>query len=146
MGRKYKRHVLLSLAVVILTGVIIGYKLWNKPHEDIKNASAIRINAMALYHTLANDSSHTPSSFINQVLVVSGKVKHVSENRQKQQVILLETNVPDGSVNCTMEENVRNVKAGDSILLKGICMGYTGGDQDIQLPGDVFLIRCYHSF
>jgi riboflavin synthase alpha subunit len=45
-----------------------------------------------------------------------------------------------------MEENVRNVKAGDSILLKGICMGYTGGDQDIQLPGDVFLIRCYHSF
>jgi hypothetical protein len=45
-----------------------------------------------------------------------------------------------------MEENVKIVKAGDSILLKGICMGYTGGDQDIQLPGDVFLIRCYHFF
>jgi hypothetical protein len=131
---------------VIITGVIIGYKLWNKPHENIKNASAIKINAIALYNTLANDSLYTPSSLINQVLVVSGKVKSVSKNQQKQQVILLETNVPDGSVNCTMEENVKIVKAGDSILLKGICMGYTGGDQDIQLPGDVFLIRCYHSF
>jgi hypothetical protein len=146
MGRKYKRYAFWSLAVVIVTGVIIGYRLWNKPHENIKNASAIKINAIALYNTLANDSSHTPSSLINQVLVVSGKVKRVSENQQKQQVILLETNVPDGSVNCTMEEKVKIVKAGDSILLKGICMGYTGGDQDIQLPGDVFLIRCYHSF
>ena len=146
MGRKYKRYAFWSLAVVIVTGVIIGYRLWNKPHENIKNASAIKINAIALYNTLANDSLYTPSSLINQVLVVSGKVKRVSENQQKQQVILLETNVPDGSVNCTMEENVKIVKAGDSILLKGICMGYTGGDQDIQLPGDVFLIRCYHSF
>jgi hypothetical protein len=146
MGRKYKRYAFWSLAVVIVIGVIIGYRLWNKPHENIKNASAIKINAIALYNTLANDSSHKPSSLINQVLVVSGKVKSVSENQQKQQVILLETNVPDGSVNCTMEEKVKIVKAGDSILLKGICMGYTGGDQNIQLPGDVFLIRCYHSF
>ena len=146
MGRKYKRYAFWSLAVVIITGVIIGYRLWNKPHENIKNASAIKINAIALYNTLANDSSYTPSSLVNKILVVSGKVKRVSENQQKQQVILLETNVPDGSVNCTMEEKVKIVKAGDSILLKGICMGYTGGDQDIQLPGDVFLIRCYHSF
>ena len=136
----------MSLVLVIVTGVIIGYRLWNKPHEDIKNASATTINAIALYNTLANDSSHTPSPLINQVLIVSGKVKRVSENQQKQQVILLETNVTDGSVNCTMEEYLKNVKAGDSILLKGVCMGYTGGDQDIQLPGDVFLIRCYHSF
>ena len=146
MGRKYKRYAFWSLAVVIVTGVIIGYRLWNKPHENIKNASAIKINAIALYNTLANDSSYTPSSLVNKILVVSGKIKRVSENQQKQQVILLETNVPDGSVNCTMEEKVKIVKAGDSILLKGICMGYTGGDQDIQLPGDVFLIRCYHSF
>ena len=146
MGRKYKRYAFWSLAVVIITGIIIGYRLWNKPHENIKNASAIKINAIALYNTLANDSSYTPSSLVNKILVVSGKIKRVSENQQKQQVILLETNVPDGSVNCTMEEKVKIVKAGDSILLKGICMGYTGGDQDIQLPGDVFLIRCYHSF
>lgn len=136
----------MALAVVVVTGVTIGYRLWNKPHEDIKDASAIKINAIALYNTLANDSLHKSTTFINKVVEVSGKVKQVSENQQKQKVILLETNVSDGSVNCTMEENVKSVKAGDSILLKGICMGYVGGDKNIGLPGDVFLIRCYHSF
>jgi hypothetical protein len=24
-------------------------------------------------------------------------------------------------------------------------MGYTGGDIDMELPGDVFLIRCYRA-
>lgn len=136
----------MALAVVVVTGVTIGYRLWNKPHEDIKDASAIKINAIALYNTLANDSLHKSTTFINKVVEVSGKVKQVSENQQKQKVILLETNVSDGSVNCTMEENVKSVKAGDSILLKGICMGYAGGDKNIGLSGDVFLIRCYHSF
>lgn len=146
MGRKFKKYIFLSLVVLIATGMVIGYKVWNTPHEDIKNAVAIRTNAIALYSTLANDTSHAPSVFINKVLEVSGKVKQISENQQKQQVIFLETNVSDGSVNCTMEENIKNIKVGDSILLKGICMGYTGGDKDIELPGDVFLIRCYHSF
>ncbi len=146
MGRKYKRYVFLSLTIVIVTGALIGYKIWNTPHEDIKNAVALRTNAIALYSTLANDTSHTPSAFINKVIEVSGKVKQVSENQQKQQVIYLETSLPDGSVNCTMEEKIKNIKAGDSILLKGICMGYAGGDKDIELPGDVFLIRCYRSF
>ncbi len=52
--------------------------------------------------------------------------------------------IPDASVNCTMEENVNNIKAGDTILIKGICSGYINGDIDMGLPGDVFLIRCYY--
>ena len=146
MGRKFKKYILLTLPVLTALGAIISYKIWNRPHEDIKNAFAVKTNAIALYNTLASDGLNTPSIFINKVVEVSGKVKHVSENQQKQQVILLETNVQDGSVNCTMEENIKNIKVGDSILLKGICMGYAGGDQDIELPGDVFLIRCYYSF
>ena len=146
MRRSYKRYVFFSLIVVIAIGAVIAYMVWNKPHEDIKNASAVRINSIVLYATLANDTSHTTPEFINKVVEVSGKVKKISENQQKQQVIYLQTNVPDGSVNCTMEEKIRNIKAGDSILLKGICIGYTGGDEDIELPGDVFLIRCYRPF
>ena len=146
MVRKYRSYIFLSLAIVIAIAALVAYKIWNTPHENIKNAVAIKTNAIALYSTLANDTSHTLKVFFNNVVEVSGKVKRVSTNQQKQQVILLETNVQDGSVNCTMEEKIKNIKAGDSILLKGICMGYTGGDQDINLPGDVFLIRCYHFF
>ena len=145
MQRKFRRYIFLFLAATIAIAAIIGYRAWNKPHENIEDAIAIKTNASLLYNSLANDSLNAKSDFINKVVMVSGKVKQVSENQQKQQVILLQTNIADGSVNCTMEENIKNIKVGDSISLKGICMGYTGGDSDMELPGDVFLIRCYRA-
>jgi hypothetical protein len=42
-----------------------------------------------------------------------------------------------------MEESANNIKEGDVISVKGICSGYIPGDKDMELPGDVFLIRCY---
>lgn len=145
MRRKFRRYIFLFLAATIAIAAIIGYRVWNKPHENIENAVAIKTNASLLYNSLAHDSVNAKSDFINKVVMVSGKVKQVSENQEKQQVILLQTDIPDGSVNCTMEENIKNIKVGDIILLKGICMGYTGGDTDMGLPGDVFLIRCYRA-
>jgi hypothetical protein len=85
------------------------------------------------------------SKFINKVVEVTGEVKQISTNQNGAQIILLKTNIPDGSVNCTMEEKINKVKQGDTISIKGICSGYIGGDPDIDLPGDVFLIRCYPS-
>lgn len=145
MRRRFRKYIVVFLAVLIAIAAMIGYRAWNKPHENIEDAIAIKTNASLLYNSLANDSLNAKSDFINKVVMVSGKVKQVSENQQKQQVILLQTNIADGSVNCTMEENIKNIKIGDSISLKGICMGYTGGDSDMELPGDVFLIRCYRA-
>ena len=145
MRRRFRKYIVLFLAALIVIAAMIGYRAWNKPHENIEDAVAIKTNARLLYNSLANDSLNAKSDFINKVVMVSGKVKQVSENQQKQQVILLQTNIADGSVNCTMEENIKNIKVGDSISLKGICMGYTGGDSDMELPGDVFLIRCYRA-
>jgi hypothetical protein len=145
MRRKFRRYIFLFLAGVIAIAAIIGYRTWNKPHENIKNAVAIKTNASLLYNSLAHDSVNAKSDFINKVVMVSGKVKQVLENQEKQQIILLQSNIPDGSVNCTMEENMKDVKVGDTILLKGICMGYAGGDTEMELPGDVFLIRCYRA-
>ncbi|HEY9342312.1 MAG TPA: hypothetical protein VIQ23_12075 [Hanamia sp.] len=145
MQRKFRRYIFLFLAATIAIAAIIGYRAWNKPHENIKDAVAIKTNARLLYNSLAHDSVNAKLDFINKVVMVSGKVKQVAENQEKQQVILLQTDIPDGSVNCTMEENIKNIKVGETILLKGICMGYTGGDIDMELPGDVFLIRCYRA-
>ena len=145
MSRKVKRYILLSLIIIITIAALIGYQIWNKPHENIKNAVAVKTNAIELYNSLTNDSANSKNLFINKIVAVSGEVKQVLKNQQNQQVILLKTNISDGSVNCTMEENIENIKSGDRVLLKGICIGYIGGDNDLQLPGDVFLIRCYRS-
>ncbi len=122
----------------------VGYLLWNKPHRNVKDADAIETNAIDLYNVFISDSAKANATYINKVVKVSGTISDISVNQKKQRIILLKTSVPGASINCTMEKNINNYKAGDTIILKGICSGYIPGDADVGLPGDVFLVRCYN--
>jgi hypothetical protein len=145
MQRKTKRNILILFLAIIVIAAIVGYSIWNEPHRDIKSATALKVSAVALYDNLTKDSANMKSKFVSRVVDVSGEVKQILKNQNGDQIILLKTNVSDGSVNCTMEEKANNVKPGNTISIKGICSGYIGGDLDMGLPGDVFLIRCYPS-
>jgi hypothetical protein len=145
MGKKSKRYMLLAIAILAAIAVFIGYRVWNKPHRDIKDAEAVGTSAIALYEGLSANAADPKQMYLNKVVKVSGEIGRISENQQGQQVIFLKTKVPGGSVNCTMEEKINHLKTGDRIILKGLCSGYIGGDPDMDLPGDVFLIRCYPS-
>ncbi len=145
MKRKTKRYILSGFIAMIVIAAVIGFMMWNEPHRDIKNATAVKTTAILLYNNLTKDSARMKSKLVNQVVEVSGEVKSVLKNQKGDQIILLKTNTSGGSVNCTMEEKISNVKPGDTISIKGLCSGYIGGDPDIDLPGDVFLIRCYPS-
>ena len=140
MRWKTKKNVFLFFILLAGIAAVIIYKAWNKPHQDIRDADAVKTTASELYINLDHNSSNS-LIFINKVVLVSGKVSHVLKNEQNQQVILLKTNTPGSFINCTMEEPANTIKEGDSISLKGICSGYSGGE--LGLPGDVFLIRCY---
>jgi hypothetical protein len=145
MGKKTRRNILLVLIAVIAIAIIIGYRCWNEPHRNIKNADGMKTTAIKLYSNLTKDSANMKAKVVNKILSVTGEVKNILKNQKGQQIILLKTNVEGGSINCTMEEKIRNLKPGDTISIKGICSGYIGGYADIDLPGDVFLIRCYPS-
>lgn len=145
MERKTKRNIFSIFIAMIVIAAVIGVMIWNEPHPDIKDATGLKTTAVLLYSNLTKDSARMKSKLVNQVVEVSGEVKNVLKNQKGDQVILLKTNTSGGSVNCTMEEKTSNVKPGDTISIKGVCSGYIGGDPDIDLPGDVFLIRCYPS-
>ena len=145
MKRKTRRNIFLLFIAIIAIAVIIGYRVWNEPHKNIKNASGTKVKATALYSDLTKDSATMKSKWVNRIVIVSGEVKQVLKNQTGHQIILLKTNLEGGSVNCTMEENVNHISPGDKIIIKGICSGYISGDPDLDLPGDVFLTRCYRS-
>lgn len=144
MGRKPGKYIALTFVAIIAAAVFIGYRIWNKPHADIRNTEALKTTSMALYEILSKSGSDSVT-YLNKVVEVSGVIAGVLKNEQNQQIILLKTNVSGGAVNCTMEEEVTGIKPGDTIALKGICVGYINGDKDMDLPGDVYLIRCYRS-
>jgi tRNA_anti-like len=145
MTGKLKRNILFFFIICALVAFIAGYLLWNKPHRNVKDADAIETNAIDLYNIFISDSAKANVTYLNKVVKVSGTISGISVNQKHQKIILLKTSVSGASVNCTMEENINNYKAGDTIKLKGICSGYITGDADMGLTGDVFLIRCYVS-
>ena len=146
MRKKLLINIILFTIMAFSTVAFIGFIIWNKPHRNIKDATAVEINAVDLYRTLSHDSTKIKSILLIKVVAVTGEVKQVQKNQEGAQVILLQTNIPDASVNCTMEENSTKIKAGDTIEIKGICIGYISTDEDLGLPGDVFLTRCYTTF
>ena len=143
MKARLTKNIILIFVALVVIALIAGYTLWNKPHMDILKTEAIETNAVNLYKIFITDSTEAKTTYVNKVLNVSGTVKTVSVNQEHQQIILLKTSEPDASVNCTMEGSAIGIKVGDQILLKGLCVGYIGGEADMGLPGDVFLVRCY---
>ena len=77
MTGKIKKYILLVIIVFALAGLVIVYKTWNKPHQNIENAVAIKITAAALYNGFANNNAKTQPTFINQVIAVEGEVREV---------------------------------------------------------------------
>lgn len=145
MKKKTIKTILFALVILIVIAAIEGYHLWNRPHINVAKADAIKTDAIILYKSFISDSIKAKATYVNKVLNVSGVVKSVSVNQQHQQVILLKTSEPDGSVNCTMEGSKIKIEPGAKVFIKGICIGYIGGEKDMGLPGDVFLVRCNHS-
>lgn len=138
-----KRKIIVLILVLLLTGGIIGFYLYNKEGPDINNARTIKISATELYELFTRDSVSAKKNYAEQILEVAGEVTGVSKNQQTNLIILLKTNTSGAAVNCTMEGPAGNLQNGNKISLKGICKGLGQGDADLGIAPDVYLTRCY---
>ena len=143
MTRSTKRNILISLLLLALAGVAVGYYLFNKGPVDVKGSSAIKTDAVGLYEQFDADSAGALKNYSGKILQVAGIVTAVSLNQKKEKIILLKTNTGGASVNCSMEEDPGEIKINDAVNIKGICSGIGQGDEDLGIKGDVYLTRCF---
>lgn len=141
--RSVKKIILLFVTVSLLIAAGIGYYWYNKPPVDVQQVAGVPVTALDLYAHFISDSAAAKKTYGNKVLEVSGTVTRISENQDQQAVVLLKTNNGDAAINCTMEAPVGDLSSGQQIVVKGICGGMGEGDQDLGIPGDVYLLRCY---
>jgi hypothetical protein len=133
----------ITFCILTLIGVAAAFYLWNKPHQDVENAAAIKTDAVTLYKVFSTDSFTANKKYIQQVIEVSGTIKSISKNQQNQTVVLIKTDTNAAFINCTLEQNSNTLRAGQPINIKGICNGIGQGDADLGINGDVYLVRCY---
>lgn len=130
---------------IIAVGAIFAYLIYNKPAIDVKNSAGKKVIAEELYNSYIKNSENAKKSYSDKILEVNGEVVNKFQNQQKQMVILLASGASGAFINCTMEGADENIHIGTQTSIKGICTGIGDGDLDLQIPGDVYLIRCYES-
>ncbi len=148
MTGKTKKPILVGILGLALIAAFIGYKMYNKKHFSVEAATpAASLSAAELHNTFATDSATAQSKFIgdetnHKVIEVSGEVSAINTDQQQHTVIKLKTATDGAFINCEMEGSAGSIKAGDHIVIKGICNGYLF-EADLGIPGDVNMNRCF---
>lgn len=146
MTPKTKRTILFTVLGLIAIGAGVGYCLYNKKPLNPNDVSPdTRITSTELYRAFTKDTVAAMKKFSlkEKVVEVSGTVSGISQNQDKQAILLLKTDEEGASVNCTMEGPAENIKEGDNVNIKGFCPGLGVGDADLGIMADVYMIRCY---
>ena len=120
----WKRLILGVIVVVILSGFGYAYYIWNKPARDVSNEKGIKITAVAIFDSFANNEQAANISFLNKAVEVTGIVTNVKTNQAGNIVVYLQSNDPVFGVNCTFKENPGKIIKGEHITFKGVCTGY----------------------
>ncbi|HET9057384.1 MAG TPA: hypothetical protein VFN30_11130 [Chitinophagaceae bacterium] len=129
--KKIGSVIILILAITI---AYIGYKKYTAGPVDIKSAKAFTVAASKLLQDYSNAETEANKRYLGKILVVTGEVKEVAKNQEGQSIVILKTDDPINSVNCTMEEKPVQFQPGSTVSLKGLCTGYLM---------DVYVTRCY---
>jgi len=122
---------LLCIFCISAVAVII-YRMYNKPHRSAANETAVELTAMRLAADYEKDEAGANKKYLGNAVQVSGTVSEVTFNQQNKPVIFL-MGADMSGVQCTLQDNARDIKKGDSVTIKGFCTGYLT---------DVIMDRC----
>jgi hypothetical protein len=125
--------------LLIISVVIIGFKLYNKPHVDVVKARPdIVINSQKIIQEFQINESLANKKYLDKIVQVSGSISKIEASENNDIILtLLNDESAFGAVICHLssEENKKlsNLKEGQNVTIKGICTGYLM---------DVIIVRC----
>ena len=102
---------------------IVGYKLYNKPHRNVEDEEAVRVDAAELFDEFQTDEKAANLRYLDKAIEVKGTISEMLTNQDGQAVLVLKTNDPLFGISCTMTDPV-TVQPGMHVTIKGICTGY----------------------
>ena len=136
MTKKRKKiitWVLLSALLLMVTGGVVGYKMYTKPHRNVEQVKAVEVSALELVTAYENNEAKANAQYLDKVLEVKGEIIEISKNQKDEPVITLKGTDMSGII-CTLEgATTSEIKLNSPVVIKGICTGFLT---------DVVLVRC----
>jgi hypothetical protein len=114
------------VALLLLIGLVAAFE-YNKPPRSAAAEKGIAIKADQLYRQFTENEKAADSLYRNKVLQVTGSILSIKHTNQGQDVLVLDSGDPVFGTSCTLEQpspQLKALKPGDQIAIKGICTGY----------------------
>ena len=112
-----KKYLFAGLVVTI--AAIAVYFYVNKPHRSVREEKALRVSADSLFQAFQANEAEANTKYLNQVIVVSGKVKFIETNTEGSEARFSYSY--DGKSYYTVA-----AACSTSILTDEHCRGFTG--------------------
>ena len=122
--RNWVKIVLIIGLAIVVTGSIIAYKIFNKPHRDVTTEQGVQLSAQKLYDAFRTNEAEANKLYLDQAIEMTGEVSEVTTNQDGKTVVNFKTSDPLFVINCTFKTNPGELKPGQTITFKGICTGY----------------------
>ena len=127
-----KRVISIIVVIILLGFVYVYFFMYNKSHPNYSKMDAeYSLSAKILYNnfTTNNDSK----KYLGKIVMIDGIVSDVEKNDSTSIIIFNfeEGMFGDQGVRCSMTNFDIHIRFGDSINIKGLCVGYN--DTDVLL-------------
>lgn len=122
--KKRIRYVLFILGIVVVTGGIITYRIFTKPHRDVTHEKAVSLTARQLADAFIKDEAAANKKYLDKAIELTGDVLDVTSNQDGYTVVNFKTSDPLLVINCTFKIQPEKLVPGQLLVCKGICTGY----------------------
>ena len=147
---KKKIAIIIGVLVVLVAGFITSQ--YFMPHRDIQSVEAfVEIEAPSLVDEYLTDATAANEKYLDaegesKVIIISGTVKSLDVDQNKQTVVTLKSNNDELGVSCTFtaesNENALSLKVGDVVKVKGVVRSGAEFDEDLDLYEDAIIEKC----
>jgi len=122
--KRWLKILLILIGIGIVTGGIIVYKIYTKPHRDVTKEEGVQLSAQSLYDAFKTNEAEANTKYLDKAIQLTGEVAAVSKNQDGNTVVDFKTNDPLVVINCTFKTDPGTLQPGQTITFKGICTGY----------------------
>lgn len=122
--KKWIKIVLLIVTVFLITGSIMVYRIYTKPHRDVSVEKGVALTAQSLYDAFKTNEAVANTKYLDKTIELTGVVAEVTTNQAGNTVVNFTTTDPQFMINCTFKVNPGKLTPGETITFKGICTGY----------------------
>lgn len=122
--KKWMKILLLIGGIGLVTGAVIVYRIYTKPHRDVTKEKGIELTAQQLYEAFRTDEDAANTLYLDKAIELSGEVVDIATNQDGKVVVNFKTDDPFVVINCTFKTDPGTLSAGQTITFKGICTGY----------------------